>query len=48
MKLEPKHHHSEEIQSKTYDLNSEISYGINSAQQIIACAYRVILFHFSP
>ena len=32
MKLAPKHDHSVEIPPKTYDVNSEISYGINSAR----------------
>ncbi len=34
MKLEPKHDHSAEIPPKTYDLNSEISHGVNSARNI--------------
>jgi len=32
MKLEPKHDHSVKISQETYDLNSEISYGINSVR----------------
>jgi len=34
MKLEPKHDHSVKISQETYDLNSEISYGINSVRNI--------------
>ena len=32
MKLAPKHDHSVEIPPKTYDVNSEISYGVKSAR----------------